>query len=1122
PFGEEQLREVAQAVEQLPAVRADIGRGQLPVELFLELQERGVFLFPSSWADLEEISCGCQDKILPCRHIAAVLVRVGAAIGRDPFLIFRLRGCDLPAIAQKIGEEVEVENQKIPQLEELFQREPAEEPPPAESPSSISFAAVPDLIRSIRSLLPPNPPFCSQNFRETLLGSLLHWKQCICPPKRSDGAISEISLSRGEVADFEVDPLDGEDVAEEGWGAEHFADRWSHFLEARSFSVLLNGRKEVIGLRDGKESIDTCDDVEELVEFLNEVPEDVRTGLCEELQFISILLKFTYGLVGRSALVPQLLRNGRDEVFVRWIPALFNGEVRNIFAALAARCPERLFLFRGNPLPPEEQVRSAVDMFFQQRRSLSRPNVLRLLKNEELADIFFRGKVLSPLGRQLDVGAVRDWLAPLHATGGNCYPRVLVEERGTGNFVLSVALSLAEDPRPVPLAEALQQAKDENSIFSALAPIVGQIPEMAPIRDGQWEIPVPLERFGEIFFDAFPRLRAMGIGVVLPDSLAELENPKLRLSIEMEEFAGSSESLRGMPAPLRFDWTVAIGDRRLSAGEFRELADGAGTVVSFGDKYLAGEEVRALRRQLEKLPKKISQGALFQAALAEDMEGASVDLGRRICSFLDQMRHCGPVRPPDNLRGTLRPYQIRGFGWLLQNVQLGFGSILADDMGLGKTLQVIALVLHLKNEGAVGPGSPVLVIAPTGLLSNWRKEFEKFAPSVRTAIYHGPERGAFPANCDVLITSYGCNRSDRALLGERDWFLVAIDEAQNIKNTTAQRTRAVKALRTEHRIALSGTPVENRLQEYWSIFDFTNCGYLGGAKQFEAKFARPIERYGDRSRLELFQRITAPFILRRLKSDGAVLADLPPKMESDVYCSLTAEQVAIYNRTVGEFMGKIEGSTEIGRRGKILALISALKQICNHPAQFQGSSHCEVSQSGKMQLLEEILEEIWESGDGKSLIFTQYVHMGQIIGQLMGKKFRMEIPFLHGGLRLKERDGMVERFQSDPAEKILIVSLRAGGTGLNLTAANNVIHYDLWWNPAVETQATDRAHRIGQRRAVTVRRLISEGTLEERIDEMIRAKKDLANLAIGSGESWITEMSNEDIRRLVTLSRGSD
>ncbi len=392
---------------------------------------------------------------------------------------------------------------------------------------------------------------------------------------------------------------------------------------------------------------------------------------------------------------------------------------------------------------------------------------------------------------------------------------------------------------------------------------------------------------------------------------------------------------------------------------------------------------------------------------------------------------------------------------------------------------------------------------------------ERFVPELKLFVYHGQNR-ELASDYDVALTSYGIARSDKRELDKVGWFLLVIDEAQNIKNRDADQTRAIKAIKAKCRVAISGTPVGNRLLEYWSIFDFTNRSYLGSATQFKTNFAIPIEKEREKSCLERFMKITSPFMLRKLKSDKSIIQDLPDKIESNCYCFLTPEQAALYQEVVDANMGKIEKSEGIERKGLIFKLINALKQICNHPSQFGKKKRASIEQSSKMQMLEEILISIGEVAE-KSLIFTQYTEMGEIIARLLEERFESEVPFLHGGLSRKARDTMINDFQNLFQSNILIVSLKAGGTGLNLTAANHVIHYDLWWNPAVEAQATDRAYRIGQERNVIVYRLLLTGTFEERIDEMIQSKKELANLTISSGESWITEFNNERLRDLVNI-----
>ena len=458
---------------------------------------------------------------------------------------------------------------------------------------------------------------------------------------------------------------------------------------------------------------------------------------------------------------------------------------------------------------------------------------------------------------------------------------------------------------------------------------------------------------------------------------------------------------------------------------------------------------------------------------------------------------------------------MKGYEWLVQNIKTGFGSILADDMGLGKTLQVLTTIQYLKEQGHLEK-EKVLVIAPTSLLTNWQEEIRRFTPDLTSYIFHGTHRRFTKTKYDVYLTSYGVVRSDIAKFKKQKWFLVVVDEAQNIKNPNTKQTKAVKSIKSKHKIAMSGTPVENRLSEYWSIFDFTNKGYLTTLKKFRQNYIIPIEKEKSQDILENFRQITKPFILRRLKSDKNIIKDLPDKIVSDIYCDLTKEQVALYKETLDSAIEEVNQNDGIKRKGLVLKMINSLKQICNHPSQFTKSSHINVNESGKMEILMNTLENILEA-DEKVLIFTQYVSMGEIIKKLVEEKFSEDVLFLHGSLRRSKRDEMIRKFQENRQNKIFIISLKAGGTGLNLTAAQNVIHYDLWWNPAVENQATDRAYRIGQKENVMVYRFITKGTFEEKINEMIHSKEELAKLTVGNGETFITEMNTDELKEMMEL-----
>ncbi|MBR0270689.1 MAG: DEAD/DEAH box helicase [Methanobrevibacter sp.] len=469
---------------------------------------------------------------------------------------------------------------------------------------------------------------------------------------------------------------------------------------------------------------------------------------------------------------------------------------------------------------------------------------------------------------------------------------------------------------------------------------------------------------------------------------------------------------------------------------------------------------------------------------------------------------------PKSLKGQLRPYQKIGYSWLVQNIKYRFGSILADDMGLGKTIQILAAILYFK-EQAKFDSRPTLIIVPPTLLSNWENEINKFTPDLTYYIYHGPGRTYPVEEYDIILTSYGVVRLDLDLF-DNDWLLCVIDEAQNIKNPNTEQTRAIKSVKASVKVALTGTPIENRLMDYWSIFDFVNEGYLSSKDDFKRDYVVPIEKLEDEEVLDNLRRIARPFVMRRLKSDGDIKKELPEKFVNDIYCSLTKKQIVLYNAILDEIFFDIENSKGIQRKGIILKILTALKQACNHPAQFLDIKKPKISESGKMELLVEILANILDNGE-KVIIFTQYVEMGKIIQDLISKKFKTEVLFLHGSLSLKEKTRIIDDFQENDDYKIFVATLKTGGTGLNLTAAQNVIHYDLWWNPAVENQATDRVHRIGQEKDVMVYRFITKGTLEETIDEISKHKVDLASKSIVNDEAFLTEMTNEELKSVLSL-----
>ena len=621
-------------------------------------------------------------------------------------------------------------------------------------------------------------------------------------------------------------------------------------------------------------------------------------------------------------------------------------------------------------------------------------------------------------------------------------------------------------------------------------------------------------------------LQKAQIEVILPKELVNIVVPRASINAKVKNarskdladiFNNTASSKMSLDDILEFSYEIAIGNEKISLEEFNKLVEGSNGLIKYKNKYVLidKEESKKIFEQIAKANfKSLSRMELIHASMSGQLDQYDFDYDAAFAKIIQDFTKPVDVNPPETLKGELRPYQMTGLKWLWTNVSKGFGACMADDMGLGKTIQVISLILKMKEEGLLT--KPVLVICPTTLMGNWMKELQMFAPSVDAVIYHGTER-KLDVKHDVILTTYAIMRIDVEELKKQTWGMIIVDEAQNIKNPDTAQTLAIKMLKSDIKIAMTGTPVENRLTELWSIFDFINQGYLGSLREFQKSYAIPIERFKENSRAAKLKMSISPFVLRRLKTDKHVISDLPEKMVLNEYCYLSKSQAVLYEKTLNEMMDKISGFTGINRRGNIFKLITALKQICNHPYQFLKSGEMGRELSGKMDKCISTVQSILDNNE-KTLIFTQYKEMGDILCKVINEECGTEPLFFHGSLSVPQREELIERFQNNEAAKVMILSLKAGGTGLNLTSATNVIHYDLWWNPAVEDQATDRTYRIGQDKNVMVHRMITLGTFEEKIDEMLKAKKELADLAVYEGEKIITELSDEEIYEIFTLS----
>ncbi len=699
-----------------------------------------------------------------------------------------------------------------------------------------------------------------------------------------------------------------------------------------------------------------------------------------------------------------------------------------------------------------------------------------------------------------------------------------------------------------PLARALQQyagARNRQALLSLLVPLQRAAERSTLIKElvDSGDVYHPLAwspREAHRFLQDIPLFEESGLIVRVPDWWKPYRPPRATVDVRID---GRRGSLLGASALLEFSIGVALDGEPLSEAEIQQLLASAGGLVQLKGKWveldraklaeaLAHWQTVASRARAGGLSFFEGMRLLAGAGLERDTavlpestrEWTGLAAGPGLEAMLNRLasHDARQIPSPPGLRAELRPYQRSGLSWLHFLTQLGLGACLADDMGLGKTVQVIALLLALKDEERPGEKpAPSLLVVPASLIANWKAEIERFAPALTYVIAHPSERPAGKedlsaediADCDLVITTYGM-LGRQPWLRERDWRLAILDEAQAIKNAGTRQARAAKELRAASRIALTGTPVENRLSDLWSLFDFLNPGLLGSAKAF-AGLVKKMEAPPKPSYQPL-RTLVGPYILRRLKTDKRVIADLPDKTEVKAYCGLSRQQAALYEQTVRDLEAKLETMDGIQRRGLVLAQLMRLKQICNHPAQALGTGDYDAKHSGKLQRLAELAEELAQRQE-KALVFTQFREMAEPLACFLEGVFGRPGLVLHGGTAVARRRELVERFQREDGPPFFVLSVKAGGTGLNLTAASQVIHFDRWWNPAVEDQATDRAFRIGQKRNVLVHKFVCRGTVEERIDALIAEKSGLMRDVVEGGERLLTEMANDELLRFVAL-----
>lgn len=716
---------------------------------------------------------------------------------------------------------------------------------------------------------------------------------------------------------------------------------------------------------------------------------------------------------------------------------------------------------------------------------------------------------------------------------------ILLENEG-------VSLDLAD----VELANPLDADGNPKSCVSVLAEQYMQERPISLVKQELFE-----EEAWRFLTEDSEKLLLLGIEILLPSWWEALKSANVRLKARVGD-GPTGPSFVGLDALMDFEWRVSVNNVDLTEEEFRELMAQNRRLVKIGGRWMRLDpsfikQVQAIMEKAEKQGMRVSdfieQHLLYgdgtqTREMMEDEDNDNnlfariqIELHPRLKNFVNNLTSLSDLPEeavPEEFHGELRPYQQKGMNWLYFLRKYRFGAVLADDMGLGKTIQLISyLLLVKKKEPEAGPA---LIICPTSVLGNWQRELERFAPSLKVYLHYGSSRlkgddfakgiddstaGLDDRPVDVVLTTYGLSHLDLEELSSVSWGTIVLDEAQNIKNASTKQSRAIRKLKGTHHIALTGTPMENRLTELWSIFDFINKGYLGSRAHFQERFVIPIERERDQKKIEELRNLIRPFLLRRTKRDEEVALNLPDKLEQKAYCPLTPEQASLYEQIVKDTFEMIRSLSGFERKGHVLRLLGILKQLCNHPNLYlkdypSMAGKALLSRSTKMEKLAEIVDNILEQGES-GLVFTQYIGMGEIITRVLQEEFNIEVPFLNGSMPKQKRDALIEQFQKGEFP-ILLLSLKAGGTGLNLTAASHVIHYDRWWNPAVENQATDRAYRIGQTKFVHVHKFIATGTLEEKIDAMLEKKQSLTDEIIQS-DGWLADMSDDELYNILKL-----
>lgn len=1177
PFTEQQKAMLMSFLASNPMLVTDFLRGTIPLWFLAWAREHRLPLLPASWSEVSG-DCSCPDWGSPCKHQVAVMYALANDIDRNPLHLFHLRGVTTDELQTVAGNNDAAD--LVPTLEK-----PHFMPFPKNVPEVEPENWHKDWLQpfekknpaTMTAFLPPKPRFSTAqtDFREVmwqLYTTLSEQVQTSRTSGKNPDTMPHLWLQYSEDEYLWQAYLSLPDNEPR---SRRLAYQYGEYFLKLPFMQKNGKGNSTIQL---EKILATTATMGDLIEECSDIPGfSTKMFHTPSSRFFCAMLDLVYMLVESNSYKPVLVSVPDGKLGAQRKKGSLARGVKRGMSAFGMK-PNPQYCIRYEPfvqnavevealqaykttlqrlMPPEAVInddfdRSLSEGAFDTLLSEVLTSVVHRLARPLMRNLQFTSNALSlafisatPLQSgnmlaKLVANDMHEWLSWLDVASMEIMPVLRIDEPSEETMINNPNAPFILHCEVQDRTNALAQAIPIRQVLNAKGKVLGvdaekvrvlvmrsldvaakhssELAWMLDARNAERGAPVelPLKELYTFLTETATRLRELGVGLVLPQALVRLVRPRPHARAKSKE----GVQYLAMQDLLSFEYSVALGDEVVSVQDFRRLLKDAKGIIRFRNSYMmiSPTEAQSLLAKLEKGVKLKGVEAL-RAMLAGEEDGFVFDGDEALRRIKTSLTEIDDISVPASIHAQLRPYQVRGFQWMYSTLERGFGVVLADDMGLGKTLQTLTLLERLKDDGKMPHHA--LIICPTTLATNWQREVQKFAPRLSVSIYHGSERTFDFEGSDLVITTYGILRREAKEFAAHTWSIVVVDEAQNMKNHETAQTKAIKSIPAPMKVALSGTPVENRLSELWSLFDWLNHGYLYGITRFREDFAKPIEKDRNMDAIERLRRITAPFVLRRLKSDKSIIADLPDKIITNEYCTLTKEQAALYETTVQNALKALDGNTEadkIQRAGMIFSMITALKQICNHPANYTKKGNPKSKDSGKAARLLELLESMQEAGE-KALIFTQYTEMGTLLEQMLRDELGIEALFFHGGITRKKRDTFVERFQNEEAVRCMIVSLKAGGTGLNLTAASNVIHYDLWWNPAVENQATDRAYRIGQMRNVQVHRCITQYTFEEKIDAMIQAKQELANLTVGTGENWITELSNHELREIFTLAR---